>query len=71
MGSVLRPVPALRLSGLQRCEIGEDLVRSLEPLALVGHEQRDLVLPLAILLPRSDLFRHEVDAELRQSLADR
>jgi hypothetical protein len=67
----LRSVLALRLSGLQRREVGEDRVRSLEALALVGDEERDLVLALAILLSRRDLFRDEVEAELRQPLAHR
>lgn len=69
MRPVLRPVLALRLSRLQRGEIGEDLVRSLEPLAAGRHEQRDLVLSYAILLSRRDLLCDEVDAELGQPLA--
>ena len=38
-------------------------------LAVLRHEQRDLVLALPILLPRRDLARDEVHAELRQALA--
>src|SRR6185437_766052 len=70
MRAVLRAVLALSLAGLERCEIGEDLVRPLEPLAVVRHEQRDLVLVSAILLSRRHLLRDEVEAELRQPLAD-
>jgi hypothetical protein len=43
---------------------------SFEPLAVAVCEERDLVLALPILLSRCDLFRDEVDAELRQPLAD-
>jgi hypothetical protein len=68
--AVLRAVFAFRLARPEGSEVGEDLVRSLEPLAAVRHEERDLVLALAVLLPRRDLFRDEVDAELRQPLAD-
>jgi hypothetical protein len=60
----------LRLAGLERREIGEDLVRSLEPLAAVGHEERDLVLAFPVLLSRGDLLGDEVDAKLRQPLAN-
>jgi hypothetical protein len=70
VGAVLRSMRAFRLSRLERREIGEDLVRPLEPLAPVGDEKRDLVLALSILLPRRDLLRDVVEAELRQPLAD-
>jgi hypothetical protein len=69
MGAVLRAVLARRLSRLECREIGEDLVRSLESLPPVGHEERDLVLTLPLLLPRRDLLRDVVEAELRQPLA--
>jgi len=68
--AVLRAVLVLRLAGNQELEELEDGVGSLEPLAVAVHEERDLVLPFPIFLPRRDLFRDEVDAELRQPLAD-
>jgi len=69
VGAVLRAVLALRLLAVQRREVREDGVCPLEPLGVVGHEQRDLMLALPLLLPRRDLLRHEIDAELSQPLA--
>jgi predicted membrane chloride channel (bestrophin family) len=71
MRAVLSSVLALGFALLQRCEVAEDLVRSLVSFAVIGHEQRDLVLAFPILLPRRDLLRDEVEAELRQPLAHR
>jgi len=69
VGAVLRAVLALRLSPFECREIGEDLVRPLEPLPAVAHEERDFVSTLPIFLPWGDLLRDEIDAELRQPLA--
>jgi hypothetical protein len=63
-------VLVLPLSARERGEELEDRVRPLEPLAVTVHEERDLVLALAVLLPRRDLLGDEVDAELGQPLAD-
>ena len=70
MGTVPRTVLVLPLAGRECLEILEDNVGSLEPLAVVVREKRDLVLPFPILLPRRYLLRDEVDAQLRQPLAD-
>jgi hypothetical protein len=67
--SVLRAVLVLRLPRLQPAQVLEDRVRSLETLAIFRDEERDLVLALAVLLPRCYLFRGEVDTELRQPFA--
>jgi hypothetical protein len=69
VGAVLRAVLVLRFPWRQRLEELEDGVRPLEAFAVAVREERDLVLALAILLPRRDLFRDEVEAELRQPLA--
>ena len=69
MGAVLRAVLSLRLSRLECREIGEDLVRSLESLPAVGHDEGDLVPASAVFLAWRDLLRNEVDAELRQPLS--
>jgi hypothetical protein len=70
VGTVLRPVLVLELTGRQRLEVLEDGVGSLEALAVPVREERDLVLPVPLLLFRRNLPRHEVDAELGQPLAD-
>ena len=68
MCSVLRSVLALRLPGLQRCEVLEGGVRPLESLAVGTDEERDLVLAFTVFLARRYLFREEVDSELRHPL---
>ena len=70
VGAVLRAVLVLGLSRGQRLEELEDGVGSLEALAVAVCEQRDLVLPVPIFLPRRDLLCDEVEAELRQPLTD-
>jgi len=68
MRPVLVAVLALRLAAGKCREVVEDRLRPLEPLTVAVREKRDLVLPLALLLLRGHLTRHEVDAELRQPL---
>jgi hypothetical protein len=70
MRAVLRAVLVFRLARRQRLEELEDGFRPFEALAVAVREQRDLVLALAVLLPRRNLFRDEVEAELRQPLAN-
>ena len=58
-------------------QVAEDLARPVDEAAVLGLERRDLVLPrevaqvLAVLRPRFDLPRDEVDPELGQDLAHR